>query len=969
MKTKTIQRASQLIFTALLTLVYCSLSAQVLPDFGANLKKGELYYLDYEVSKLFGLRSPSSDPKPYKLDTHSVVRRTIRIEVVEELPNQEYILTLSSEREVSQYRYGLKRSVYDDAYPAPSLSKHRRINPYDFSFGAFIAPPHSNQGRIQSVQFSHLKVDANLTVLKVYQNEQDAKLDGGRAPHQPLHLWLDFDLIGIWLQEDQLVLSPYLTPVWQKETPSIARTEDHLTHYSAKYIDALAIDKESGWLHFAQITDKKDAFPSMTLLKTIKGWKGQACKRTIIHGYALTTKGVIRKENLTELVPFYFDKGRENLTVDTNGYFRWEAYLDQAAYFSLRDLKSEDTKKVYGYVQPGDELYIEVNFGKPEHLVFKGKNKAANEFLNQNGGLPLPGLTEWLGQITVPLNMWGQKDVNGLVKTAREKSLARLKEHKTKLDPRFYQDEYWRLTYSIARFIKSTNRDASIPREKFLPISNTQAEHLPAYWANIEAYTKEQVQQHHTNMMLGSYLSFRERYNSSKLFLTGFAQHILMYHALREALYHKKLSQAEVAFMKNEFLNLCQDEDMASEIRHLIKQLNQTKPGNFFLNLQLSDSKGKELEMKDFIGKKVVLEPAFNSIAGRAPRNFKELQEKYPEIQFVSLELAGYPEFFQGFSEIQTQESASGNFHYYVTNDEELKRAYQFLALDPLHPYSNYPRFFFLDEKGKIIEQPYASLDDNLKEFAAQPSVIIPRWKNPVWQAAIALSLLFGLLTWLSLRIMGRIRERNLERQRQMVEMELNSIRSQLNPHFVYNTMSSIQNLILSDRSQQASQYLAELAGLMRAVLNQTKKGIISLEEELSTIRQYCKLEALRKSFAWNIKVDKSVDLHNTDIPALLLQPYVENAIIHGLRGNEIDGKIDLTISQKDGSLDIVIQDNGVGIAENLHRSMGGNQLGLHLNRKRLELLYGKLAKVIIQDLNQLKKGKKGTQVSINIPM
>ena len=458
-------------------------------------------------------------------------------------------------------------------------------------------------------------------MLKVYQNEQDAKLDGGRAPHQPLHLWLDFDLIGIWLQKDQMGLSPYLNPVWKKEIPSLTRTEDHLTHYSAKYIDALAIDKESGWLHYAQMTDKKEVSPSMTLLKTIKGWKGEARKHTIIHGYALTTKGVIRKENLTELVPFYFDKGRENLTVDTNGYFRWEGYLDQAAYFSLRDLKSQDSKKIYGYVQPGDELYIEVNFSKPEHLVFKGKNKTANEFLNQNEGLPLPGLKEWLGQITIPLNMWGRKDVNQLVKVAREKSLARLKVHKSTLDPRFYQDEYWRLTYSIARFIKSTNRDGvGIPREKFLPISNTQAEHLPAYWANIEAYTKEQFKKHQTNMMMGSYLSFRERYNSSKLFLTAFAQHIVMYHALREALYHKKLSQEEVAFMKNEFLELCQDEDMASEIRYLIKQLSQTKPGKFFLNLQLSDSKGKELEMKDFMGKKVVLEPAFNSIAGRAPR-------------------------------------------------------------------------------------------------------------------------------------------------------------------------------------------------------------------------------------------------------------------------------------------------------------------------------------------------------------
>ncbi|NET34592.1 MAG: hypothetical protein F6K19_21620 [Cyanothece sp. SIO1E1] len=971
MKTKTILRASQLIFTALLTLVYCSLSAQVLPDFGANLKKGELYYLDYEVSRLFGLRSPSSDLDPHKLDTHSVVQRTIRIEIVEELPNQEYILTLSSERVVSQYKHGLKWSVHDDAYPTSSLSKNRKKKPYDFSFGSYIAPPyHRDQGPIQKAQFSHLKVDANLTVLKVYQNEQDAKLDGGRAPHQPLHLWLDFDLIGIWLQKDQMISSPYLAPIWKREAPSFVRSDGRLKHYTANYIDALAIDKESGWLHYAQMIDKKEASPSMTLLKTIKGWKGQARKRTIVHGYARTTKGIIRKENLTERVPFYFDKGREDITIDTNGYFRWVAYIDQPTYFSLRDLKGSDPKKIYGYIQPGDKLYLEVNFDRLETLVFQGKNKFANEFLNKNDGLPLPGLTEWFGQITTPISAWAQKDVNELVKNARKKCLARLKAKKGILDPRFYQDEYWRLTYSITQFIKSRPGDKwTIPKDKFLPIINMQAEHLPAFWANIEDFTKQKVRQHHSNIISRSYLSFRERYTGSKLFLSGFAQHMVMYHALREALYIKKLSQEEVAFMASEFLNLCQDKELTDNIRLLLRQVNQTRPGNYFLNLQLFDSNGKKLEMKDFMGKKVVLEPAFNALAGLSPRNYQQVQEKYPNIHFVCLELSGYPEFFQSLEDIGALNSTSDNSVYYLSDPQELKRAYQFLALDPLHPYSNYPRFFFLDEKGKIIEQPYASLADNLKEFAAQPSVIVPLWKNPAWQAAIALSLLFGLLTWLSLRIMGRIRERNLERQRQMVEMELNSIRSQLNPHFVYNTMSSIQNLILSDRSQQASQYLAELAGLMRAVLNQTKKGIISLEEELSTIRQYCKLEALRKSFAWNIKVDKSVDLHNTDIPALLLQPYVENAIIHGLRGNEVDGKIDLTISQKNGSLDIVIQDNGVGIAENLHRSMGGNQLGLHLNRKRLELLYGKLAKVIIQDLNQLKKGKKGTQVSINIPM
>ena len=89
---------------------------------------------------------------------------------------------------------------------------------------------------------------------------------------------------------------------------------------------------------------------------------------------------------------------------------------------------------------------------------------------------------------------------------------------------------------------------------------------------------------------------------------------------------------------------------------------------------------------------------------------------------------------------------------------------------------------FFLDEKGKITEQEYASFEDNLAAFAKRESIIVPLWKNPAWIAALGLSLLFGLLTWLSLRIIGRIREKNLERQRQMVEMELNAIRSQLNP-------------------------------------------------------------------------------------------------------------------------------------------------------------------------------------------
>ncbi|MBX2877611.1 MAG: hypothetical protein KTR30_36165, partial [Saprospiraceae bacterium] len=705
MKTKTILRVKHITLTLLLSLFFLNLSAQELPDFGVNLKKGDLYYLDYEVSKLFGFRPPNHMIKPYKADTQGVVKRIIRIEVLEELPNQEYLLALASERGASKFNLGVKTNVFDDAYPEEVISRISANSAQEFSFGAITVPLNQGLKRIPLPKFTHLKVDANLSVLKVYQNEKDARLDQGKTPDKPLHLWLDFDLIGIWLQPDELELAPYLTPIWKTETPSPDRSTDYLQYFTANYIDAFTVDTKSGWLHFAQLREKKgvSSTKNMTVLKTIKGWKGKAKKRTIVHGYAMTTKGVIRKENLTELVPFYFDKGRENLMVDTNGYFRWETYIDQPTYFSLRDLKGDDLHKVYGYVQPGDELYMEVNFDRLETLVFKGKNESANQFLNQNDGLPLPGLTEWRGQITVPINRWARKEVNELVKTARKKSLERLKQHKKILDPRFYQDEYWRLTYSLARFIKPTpDNDTIIPTEKFLPIVNMQAEHLPAFWAYIETFAKHELQQHQQHVTFGSHLSLRERYNSSKLFLSGFPQHIVMYHALREALHHKKASHEEVAFMKNEFLALCKDENLTTNIRSLVKQLDQTKPGKYFQNFQLFDTQGSSVEMKKFIGKKVVLEPAFNSNAGRNPRNYQQLQEKYPGIQFVCLELSGYPEFLQDFKDIQAQNPSSSNSQYYLANHEELERAYRFLALDPHHPYSDYPHFFFLDEKGQI---------------------------------------------------------------------------------------------------------------------------------------------------------------------------------------------------------------------------------------------------------------------------
>jgi len=603
-------------------------------------------------------------------------------------------------------------------------------------------------------------------------------------------------------------------------------------------------------------------------------------------------------------------------------------------------------------------------------LTFGGKNKAANAYLNKNERLPLAGLTEWFGAITVGIENWEHEKINQLVFAQRKHHLERLKMAKEKLDPIFYTDEFWRLQYGISRFIRLSKLEKTkVKRTQFLPIMNYEAVHLPSYWSYLDYSLKTIVNQNSFNSLTQNVMGTHERYNNAKSFLAGFPQYIVMYHALWEAIHFRKTPPSQLNFMVMEFLEYCQDEKMKQSIQQAYDRLLAIEPGKYFLNFQLLDTLGNQTEMKDLIGKKVVLEPVFSFSHRFKAKDYEKWKADYPDIHFVQLALFDLPENFTAFKAEKMLLDPPPKVNYlFPSSPAETRKMYAYLGLDSLHLYSRYPKVFLLDEKGKIISQNSWKFEDNLTAFAALPSAVTPFWKNPIWKIAIPLSLFIGLMTWLSMGLLNQLKRKRLERRRQMVEMELNSIRSQLNPHFVYNTMSSIQNLILSDRSEQASQYLAELAGLMRSVLRQTKKGIISLEEELNTVRQYFKLEALRKSFAWNIKIDENVDIHNTDIPAMLLQPYVENAILHGLRSKEMNGKIDLTIKRQNGNLDIFIQDNGIGIREALMNTQSGNHLGLQLNRERLKLLYGENAQVSVKDRTSLGSKTSGTQVAISIP-
>ncbi len=161
-------------------------------------------------------------------------------------------------------------------------------------------------------------------------------------------------------------------------------------------------------------------------------------------------------------------------------------------------------------------------------------------------------------------------------------------------------------------------------------------------------------------------------------------------------------------------------------------------------------------------------------------------------------------------------------------------------------------------------------------------------------------------------------RQKEQDLQIQVIEKELLALRSQMNPHFLFNSLNSINDYIINEDSRLASRYLAKFSQLMRTILNNSREKLITLEEEIKANRLYVEMENLRFSeqFDFTINVDDKINTKKYLIPSMLIQPYLENAIKHGLRNSHKKGKLSLSIQQENEKLKIIIEDNGVGRAE-----------------------------------------------------
>ncbi|MCB0480239.1 MAG: histidine kinase [Flavobacteriales bacterium] len=256
---------------------------------------------------------------------------------------------------------------------------------------------------------------------------------------------------------------------------------------------------------------------------------------------------------------------------------------------------------------------------------------------------------------------------------------------------------------------------------------------------------------------------------------------------------------------------------------------------------------------------------------------------------------------------------------------------------------------------------------------------ISPPWWN-WWLPITIFYLLLGLLIYITARWrLSQIKKRNdLEiRTRELKQMALTA---QLNPHFIFNAMGSIQSLILKNKLIEAEDYLTGLAKLMRTVLNKTNEPFSSIASEIQIVTDYVKLENLRfsDSIDCQFTLDKNIDQDRFKIPAMLMQTLVENAIIHGILPAKKKGAIFIRIildSTTEGTLLIEIEDNGVGI--NYSKKASKKQIfkhksaGMDIVRQRLTTyseLYDNQFFIEFIDLSELNKEQSGTIVKMKLP-
>ena len=308
---------------------------------------------------------------------------------------------------------------------------------------------------------------------------------------------------------------------------------------------------------------------------------------------------------------------------------------------------------------------------------------------------------------------------------------------------------------------------------------------------------------------------------------------------------------------------------------------------------------------------------------------------------------------------------------------------YRMLGLDTAWSYTSYNSIAFpvLPQGKEYVFEVFAKgADDGWSKKPARVafSIALPMMQSLWFRVLLVALFILGLFLFLRARLkLIRIQEHEkTSLNKKIAEMEMKALRAQMNPHFTFNALNSIQHLIMQQELGAAQKYLAQFSKLLRSVLENSRLTTITLDEELKAIHIYLSLEGLRfgNAFEYQLTLDPALIPAEIKIPSMMIQPFLENAIWHGLILKEGQRLLKLNILLEGEYLICSIEDNGIGreaASRGNSWKEGYRSMGMEVTKERLQLLNStsdKVASFQIYDLHDELGVASGTRIELKIP-
>jgi hypothetical protein len=377
---------------------------------------------------------------------------------------------------------------------------------------------------------------------------------------------------------------------------------------------------------------------------------------------------------------------------------------------------------------------------------------------------------------------------------------------------------------------------------------------------------------------------------------------------------------------------------------------------------------------------------AFGSKNGFAVFHPDSLQSNYyiPPVVITEMQIQD-DQLFLDLSELDT---------LYLKPDET-HLSFKFSSLDFNSPANNQYQYqlfgvdddwLYADAKNRNIS--YSNLNAGTYVFKLKGSnnndiwnengkdltiVIKPHFYERWWfYLLVGLFLLFVL----SMIVIYRLREINLKNKAAKIEQRF--LRSQMNPHFIFNSLGAIQNYIFKKEPMVAATYLANFSELVRMILNNSRNDFIPLETEIKTLKQYLELQKLRfhQKFNYELIVDEDLEEYQFQIPPMLAQPFIENSIEHGFIGMQSKGLIQVLFKLEDQAIKLICIDNGIGINQSQKKKKDNlskhQSLATQITHERIKVInkvHRSQISLFITDVSQENSNLTGTKVEIIIPL